>query len=426
MPGSQQLTTSRATALYIGALLGPSLLLLPGLAASLAGPASILAWVGLLLLSAMLARVFTALGTRFPAGNGVVAYTTAGLGVRSGKAVAWCFVSGVVFGAPVVCLIGGIYVAVLFGGGKAIGVAVAALLLVVVVALTLSGARASSSVQLALVVLLVVLVAGAVVGSAHAADARNWHPFTPHGWSAVGSAASVLMLSFVGWEAIAPMVSRLADPKRQLPRVITIAFAATTVLYLALAVSTVAVLGSRAGTAVPLSDLLRVAIGKAGPAIAALAALALTLAATNAYLSGAAALIAQLRAPVRRSPSKATAEPDRPGALRGRDYRLQFAIAAVGLGMLAAVAAGIVNTAELVAVPTTLFVTVYLGSTAAAARILSGGTRVLAAMACVAVAFVLLFAGWSLLAAVVVIAAAMLRRPELPTGHSDGLAVRRC
>jgi len=45
---AQNLYRPRGDALYIGALLGPGLLLLPGLAAAQAGPASLLAWVALL------------------------------------------------------------------------------------------------------------------------------------------------------------------------------------------------------------------------------------------------------------------------------------------------------------------------------------------------------------------------------------------
>src|SRR5882757_5145641 len=74
-----QLSTARGAALYIGALLGPSLLLLPGLAAELAGPASILAWLGLLAVSGLLAVLFTALGTRLPSGGGVAGSAAAGL-----------------------------------------------------------------------------------------------------------------------------------------------------------------------------------------------------------------------------------------------------------------------------------------------------------------------------------------------------------
>ena len=60
------LSVPRAAALYIGALFGPGLLLLPGLAAEQAGPASIIAWVTLLGLSGIFAAMFAALGRRVP------------------------------------------------------------------------------------------------------------------------------------------------------------------------------------------------------------------------------------------------------------------------------------------------------------------------------------------------------------------------
>ena len=306
MPNS--LSTARAAALYIGALLGPGLLLLPGLAARLAGPASIVAWVGLLALSGLFAAVFTALGVRFRSRDGVAGYAAAGLGPAAGRAVAWCFLAGVVLGAPLVCLIGAAYVANLFGGGRAATVAIAAVLLAVVVTLTLGGARASAAVQCGLVAVLVALIVVAVAGSAGDMQARHWTPLAPHGWPAVGSAAAVLMLSFVGWEAIAPMTGRLRDPARQLPRIIAIAFAVTAVLYLALAAATISVLGPQAGGAAPLAALLRVAIGPAGVALAAAAAVSLTLAAVNAYLSGAVEMAAELYPAERQCQGAATGD----------------------------------------------------------------------------------------------------------------------
>ena len=96
------LTTSRGAALYIGAILGPGLLLLPGLAAAEAGPASILAWLALLGLSGLFAAVFSALGRRIPSAGGVMGYVTAGLGPRAGRATGWMFLAGVVGGAPIV------------------------------------------------------------------------------------------------------------------------------------------------------------------------------------------------------------------------------------------------------------------------------------------------------------------------------------
>src|SRR6266568_8738369 len=102
---SANLTTARGAALYIGALLGPGLLLLPGLAAAEAGPASIVAWLALLILSGLFAAVFSALGRHNPSAGGVIGYVTAGLGPRAGRAIGWMFLAGVVGGAPIVCLI---------------------------------------------------------------------------------------------------------------------------------------------------------------------------------------------------------------------------------------------------------------------------------------------------------------------------------
>ncbi|PZS29143.1 MAG: amino acid transporter [Pseudonocardiales bacterium] len=409
MPTTTHLSTVRGAALYIGALLGPSLLLLPGLAAALAGPASILAWIGLLVVSGLLARVFTSLGTRIPNG-GVAAYAAAGLGVRAGRATSWCFLAGVVCGAPVVCLIGGSYVGDLLGGGRPVSVIAAAILLTAVIALTLGGARTTTTAQLVLVGVLVALVLVAIVGAAPSAHASNWTPFAPHGWASIGSAASVLALSFVGWEAIAPLTARLRNPGRQLPRVIGIAFAVTAVIYLALAGTTVAVLGAHAGSAVPLADLLRVAVGSAGPVMAAVAAVVLTLAATNAYLSGAAAMVAEVRT------TRAIGQAGRPS--RG----LQLAIAGTGVLVLGGEASDLVSTAQLVAVPTTLFLTVYLGCTAAAARILAGGMRVVAAMSCGAVLVVLSFSGWALVIGGVVVLAGLYRRRSPVAVHHGAVS----
>jgi amino acid efflux transporter len=198
-----------------------------------------------------------------------------------------------VFGAPVVCLIGGTYMAALLGGGRTACVVAAGLLLLVVVALTLGGARTTSTAQLGLVAVLIALV---------------------------------------------------------------------------------------------------------GPVVAAIAAVALTLAATNAYLSGAVTLAAEMRA--RR----------RPCASPSRSLRLQLGIATAGVLLLGGQAAGVVTTAQLVAIPTTLFLTVHVGCTAAAARLLTGRARVAAAVSCATVVVVMAFGGWALTAPLVIVVAACARR----------------
>jgi amino acid efflux transporter len=412
--GSPQLTTSRGAALYIGALLGPGLLLLPGLAAAEAGPASILAWLGLLILSGLFAAVFAAWGRHSPSAGGVIGYVAAGLGSRAGLATGWTFLAGVVCGAPIVCLIGASYVTDLTGGGQLVRAVVAAALLLTVVGLAASGLRASAGAQLVLVSILTIVVVVASAGSAHSARAGNWTPFVPHGWLSIGSAAATLMFSFVGWEAVAPLTTRFANPRRQLPRVVAIALAVTSAVYLGLAVATISVLGPRAATDVPLAALLSHAIGTAGRDVAAVAAIVLTLGATNAYINGAAAMARQL----------AHAAPGSGGSRAL--VRLLAAISAAGLLLISLYGLRIVSTAALVAVPTALFLAVYLGAMVAAARVLRGAVRVAAVPAALAVIVVLGFCSWALtVPAAVALAAswrpwAQSRRPRSSTADSIG------
>jgi amino acid efflux transporter len=160
---------------------------------------------------------------------------------------------------------------------------------------------------------------------------------------------------------------------------VAIALAVTTVLYLGLAVATISVLGPQAATDVPLAGLLSRAVGAAGPDIAAAAAVVLTLGAVNAYLTGAAAMVTQLARPGTRAV---------PGLLA--------AVAVAGAALIPLYGLRIVDAAALVAVPTALFLAVYLCAMAAAARLLRGPARLAALPAALAVAVMLGFCGWAL------------------------------
>src|SRR5512132_2295841 len=202
-------------ALYVGAVLGPGVLLLTALAAQAAGPASVLAWAGLLLASLAIAVTFAALGVRLPVAGGAAAYVRAAYGRRAAAVTGWWFYSGVVAGAPAVWLIGGFYVAHLTGGGRAVAVAAAAAMMLAVVAANARGLQATARVQLGLAALLAALMLVAVVSALPSARSANWTPFAPHGWLAIGTAANLLMLSFVGWEAVAHLAGDFSDPRRQ-------------------------------------------------------------------------------------------------------------------------------------------------------------------------------------------------------------------
>src|SRR5919198_4258736 len=244
------LSVPRGAALYIGALIGPGLLLVPALAAEAAGPASVLAWALLLVLSAPLAITFAALGVRHPVAGGVSAYVRAAFGETAAAVTGVWFLTAVVFGGPAVALIGGYYVADLTDSGTAVAVAVALAMYGCVLIANIVGLRVSSGFQLALSAVLVgvVAVAVAVALPTHATD--NWTPFAPHGWWAVGTAANILIWLFIGWEAMAQLAGDFRDPGRELPRAMALAFGVITALYAGLAVATIVVTAG-SGSRVP-------------------------------------------------------------------------------------------------------------------------------------------------------------------------------
>ena len=394
------LSTRSATALYVGAVLGPGLLIVPALAASAAGPASLVAWVALLLLSAPLAATFAALGVRFPEAGGTAAYVRAAFGRRPGAVTGWWFLVGVVVGAPAVALAGGYYVAELLGTGRDGAVVAAAGMMGVVAVANAVGLHVTARLQLGLAGLLAALLLVAVVTALPASRAENWTPFAPHGWGAVGTAASLLMLSFIGWEAVSHLAGELRDPARQLPRAIFFALGVVVVLYLGLAVATVGVLGTEAPSNVPLADLMGAGLGQAGrTGTAALAAL-LTMGTMNAYVAAAVKLSGALAAE-----GSAPASFARPG-------RALLLFAVVAALLLAALAADLVGLDGLIRACSAAFVAVYVTSTAAGIRLLSGAGRRLAAVSFAAVLVVFAFFGLYLLVPAAVAGLASLRRPR--------------
>ncbi len=84
------MTTRCAVALYMSSVLGSGILVLPGLSAQIAGPASLVAWVALSLISYPLAYTFASLSPRKPESGGVYSFARESLGSGAANAVAGC------------------------------------------------------------------------------------------------------------------------------------------------------------------------------------------------------------------------------------------------------------------------------------------------------------------------------------------------
>lgn len=415
--GSGRLTAVQGTALYVGVVLGTGVIALPALAAEVAGPASLLAWLAMALLSAPLAATFAALGSRYPDAGGVATYARLAFGDRAAAVVGWCFFLSVPVGAPAAGMWVGGYVSAATGGGTSAVVVTAVALLLFAPLVNSFGIRVTGRVQLGLAGLLVVFLVVAVAASVPHARWDNLVPFAPHGWLAVGPAAALLVWCFVGWEAVTHLTAEFRRPGRDVPRATAAAVVVVGLLYFSVALATIAVLGAEAGRSeAPLADLMAAGLGGSVRLLAAAAALLLTLGVLNAYYAGAAKLGAAL---ARDGALPAwLAQGSMAGEVPRRSLGLLGVLALTGLLL------GVwwdVGLSSLVFLTNGLFVTVYVVGAAAAVRLLPRRTAawVAAVVTLVVVSLLLVSSGPYLVWPLLVTGAALLylrvtRRATLP------------
>jgi amino acid efflux transporter len=361
-----RLTVSQGAAVSIGAVLGTGVISLPALGAQVAGPASLLAWVALIVLSIPLATTFAALGARYPDAGGVSTYVRRAFGGRAAAIVGWCFYFAVPVGAPAAGFMAGAYVSAAVGGGLRTTLLTTGALILIVTAMNAGGVRISGRVQLGLALLLVTLLLAATLTSLPHADLTNLTPFAPHGWAAIAPAAAVLVWGFAGWEAVTSLAADFRRPARDVPRATAVAIVVVSALYLAVAAASLLVLGpATATTEAPLAELLAIGVGGEVRVLTAAAAVLLTLGAMNAYFAGSAKLGAAL--------ARDGALPAwfARGSSAGEVPRRSLAVIATlsGVSLVVAGAFG-VSTRSIVLLTTGSFVLVYVLGTAAAVKLL--------------------------------------------------------
>lgn len=294
-PADGRIGLARGSALYIAAVLGTGILVLPGLAAQAAGPASILAVAAVLLAAIPLAGTFAALAARYPDAGGVATFVRLALGRTAARMAGYWFFFGVSFGVPVIAILGGEYVTAALGADRSLVPVLGLAFFLVPLAVNVFGLRVSGSLQLGLTALLVAVVVVVVALSAPAVEPSNFEPFLPHGWAGVGAAVSLFVWAFAGWEAVTHIAGEFRNPRRTIPIATFISVAVVGVAYLALQVVTVGALGSGVpGSAVPLIDLVALALPDVGPGIVAVITAVVATGVLNAYIPAFSNLAAAL------------------------------------------------------------------------------------------------------------------------------------
>jgi len=291
IPRTASLSLRQIIPLYIGSVLGSGILLLPGLTADSAGPASLLAWTLMSILAIPMALSMGYLSVKYPHAGGVSYFVTKAFNKEIGMLVGWFFLLSAIIAVPIIALTGAGYVSSAFGIGDTGRYVITAIILTFAVITNFLGMRLTGKVQMTVVVSTISILILAVAGSMPSIDRTNFLPFMPHGVMSVGHSATLIFWCFLGWEAISHVTEEFENPKRDVIRGTIISSVIISVLYLATAYAVVGTHSYGPGISeISLIFLISNSFGTFGMIIAGVVTLFITTAPAIAYTGAAGRL----------------------------------------------------------------------------------------------------------------------------------------
>lgn len=360
--------TPQAVALYIGAVLGSGVLIVPGLAAEMAGPASLLAWGFMTLLIIPMALSMGLLSAKFPNAGGVSYFVSLAFGPKVGTLIGWFFLMSVPIGAPVAALTGAGYMTAAMGWGEPARITLAAGMLTIGLLTNWIGMQLAGKIQIAVVVAIVAVLVFSFATALPSMEAKHFTPFAPHGWMSIGQSAAILFWCFIGWEAVSHLSEEFKNPERAAVKEVTIAAIIVGILYFLSALATVGTQSYlKGGSATSMVWIISQPLGRWGGLIAGITGIFICTATIIAYASAASrvayALSRQGSAPqwmVRLSKTHHT-------PIGGLLFLLLCFITVLTL-----YASGLVSITTLIQLPNATFILTYIGGCAAGIRLLKG------------------------------------------------------
>ncbi|QES46627.1 amino acid permease [Streptomyces venezuelae] len=274
----RHLGLSDAVVIGLGSMIGAGIFAALAPAAQAAGSGLLLGLAAAAVVAYCNATSSARLAARYPASGGTYVYGRERLGEFWGYLAGWAFVVGKTASCAAMALTVGSYV----WPGQAHAVAVAAV--VALTALNYTGVQKSVLLTRVIVALVLAVLAAVVVAAltSGTADAGRLHTGSDATLDGVLQAAGLLFFAFAGYARIATLGEEVRDPARTIPRAIRLALGITLLVYAAVAVGVLMVLGpdALARATAPLSDAVRAAgadwmvpVVRTGAAVAALGSL---------------------------------------------------------------------------------------------------------------------------------------------------------
>lgn len=288
-----------AAFLGVGSMVGAGIFALLGEAGAVAGSAVWLSFLAAGTVATLQGYAVAKLGATYPSSGGIVTFLIQGFGRGHVSAVtSWLLYFAAVIVTAMVSVSFGSYGSALFfddstAWSKALTVAVVLLVAVV----NIAGAEFIDRVQSLIVFVLLAVFAVFIVVTLAQVDPDLLAPSTYPPTTDIVSSVALTFFAYLGFTVISFTGADLPDPSRNLPRAMYLALGITTVLYVLIALGvfgTLTVDEVIANGDTALAEAAKPALGQAGFAMMAVAALLATSSSVNANIYAAAGSTAKL------------------------------------------------------------------------------------------------------------------------------------
>ncbi|MCP3027069.1 APC family permease [Halobacillus sp. A5] len=282
----------QAIALYVAAILGSGVLFLSGVTASIAGPASLLSWLIVIIMSFPLAYSFACLAREFPDAGGAATFVRKSFGDHLGNITGWFYFVTAAFGQSIVALTGAFYVSSAFELSHLQSVLVAVSILLIAGITNYLGIEVSGKVALIISSCLLSLLVITVLLSLPKVQLLHFSPFVSKGWPSIGTAITVIYWAFFGWEAICNLATKFKRPHKDIVRSTLISAVIIGVLFLALSFVTIgtATYGDEESDLSPIGVIIGNELGIGAQVLTAILAFIICIGTSNAFVASLAQL----------------------------------------------------------------------------------------------------------------------------------------
>jgi amino acid efflux transporter len=373
---------------YVTSIVGAGILVVPGIVARSAGPASLVAWMALALASFPIALMFAEMSARRPNCAGIAALIRDVLDVRAGDTASLLLVIAYVLNDPAMAIASARYLCDLLGLQVGFVKPVAAGFILLAGAFCLASVATAAKLQGMVLIALIACLLAAVMLALPSMSASRLSPFAPHGWLAVGAALPAVFWAFLGWENVSMIAEEVRDPRRSFHRAIRIAVPLIGILYLVVIAAYLA-LPSK-GSALLMPTLLLGGVGGPGRVLGDLFGLAVVVPTTNAWMLGASRLVLSTA-----REGLLPARLQRRSARAGAPTMALAALAIACVLVVAVLAALELDESFAISLAAAIFLTLYIAAAVATLRDRPTRTMRLSALATGLIAiFFLPFTGW--------------------------------